>query len=932
MSARALTLWCLAVTACVTRDTPPPSKLTEGCLLNSDCEAPLVCVFRRCHTSCTERRDCPPDSDCQLAGDPAQLVCTQLNCENGPCPAGQTCGADRRCRHRCTNAADCAPGQTCVQNQCVWSDQLQRDAGFPPPVVGGCEYSSECAPGQRCNRAGQCIAECLTPVDCSNGQPCVSGRCVPFTSGTDAGVVDAGRPPTGCEYTSQCDAGARCSNRGECVPECATTRDCPLTQVCTASGACEPLAIDGGSSADAGCLYSSQCPAGQRCSARGGCEPECREARDCSFGDGCFSGACLPSVGDAGVPDGGLPVGWGAACLVSSQCLSGLVCDARGRCTFECLGSSDCSGTPGRTCCQGNRCQAASFCAVVLADAGARDAGTAGPDAGCVADVDCLDADFCNGSETCRAGRCVPGTSPCFDNNPCTNDLCLGAFRQCTYQTIATDNDGDGHYPTQCPRDAGAPADDCDDNDVTTYGGAPERCDWKDNNCNGSVDEQLWRERAGARGLVSSAPDYIPSAGPPVAVRVGAEVVVVAPSHHARGSHDAFRLDATSFSVITGPVALHSANSPWATCSSGVTRYGNQAVLPSLTVSDAGLALTSLTARFTNPQASCCTNDLRRFEARLTIFGSDLTVRSSTVLQTGTEGGGQCRDFTAIAFSSGSGTGGFTPIGKVAAAYSRALDQHIATWWDTASVGNAIGLRFNTVNDAGVLGLRRDVYSGVSPTQDARAPQTSLADTNQSGPQVAVGNRGVLFAWTNVDQQPLTVQTVRWVIYQSDLSSVRAGPFQFVLPNSAGSTSLWLDSAAFDGQRFMLHVSTTGSTAVQSRFITIDEDGQLVSTSRALGVSTASAVTQEFGWGAATSTGNAIMGSNGFVTATQQQLFFRVSVAGTSPTANLLVTDVDLAQSQSARSDFALVPLTDTSVGVLWTDGHLRKTVVECQP
>ncbi len=37
-------------------------------------------------------------------------------------------------------------------------------------------------------------------------------------------------------------------------------------------------------------------------------------------------------------------------------------------------------------------------------------------------------------------------------------------------------------------------------------------------------------------------------------------------------------------------------------------------------------------------------------------------------------------------------------------------------------------------------------------------------------------------------------------------------------------------------------------------------------------------------------------------------------------------------QSQNNRSDFAVVPLTETSVGLLWTDGVLKKTVFECLP
>lgn len=935
MNARALALLCLAASSCVTRDTTAPSKLAEGCLLNSDCETPLVCVFRRCHQPCTERRDCPADSDCQLSGDPPQLVCTQLTCANGPCPEGQICGADRKCRHRCAGASDCAQAQQCVDGQCVWNEQVQTDGGFPPPVIDdGCQYSSQCAAGQKCNRSGQCVAECLASVDCAASQACVGGRCV--TGATpDAGSVDAGPTVGRCEYNSQCDAGTRCSSRGACLAECLTTRDCPANQVCSAAGACEPVVVaDGGGSG--GCVYSSQCPERQRCSRTGLCEPECLFGRDCNPGDSCYGGGCFPSLGDAGLSDGGVPPGWGATCLVSSQCTNGLVCDSRGRCSFECLGNSDCVGNAGGSCCSSNRCQNGSLCNVVLADAGTRDAGTSGLDGGCLADVDCLDNDFCNGAEACRLGRCVPGSNPCFDNNPCTNDICLAASRQCTYQTIATDVDGDGHYPTQCPRDAGAPADDCDDTDNTVYGGALERCDWKDNNCNGATDEMLWRERVGARGVVSSSPDYAPRGGAPVAVKVGGEVIVVAPSHRIRGTHDAFRLDATSMSVITGPVALHSSNGPWASCNlSGQTIPGNQAVLPSLTAFDGGLALASLVARFSNPQATCCAtaSEVRRFEARLTTFTPDLTVRSSTVLQTGIESAssGICRDFVGISFGVGVGTGGFTPIGRVASAYSPSLDTHIATWWDNVSVGNAIGLRFNTISDGGVLGARRDVYSGVSATQDARAPETLLADTAQSGPQIAVGSRGVLFAWTNSPQQPSNLQSVRWVIYQSDLSSVRAGPSQFTLPGQGTGTTLWLDSANFDGQKYVVHVTAPGNTVVATRFLSIDEDGVLLG-SRPLASSASSNVTQEFGWGAGTSTGNAILGSRGYVTANQQGNFVRFAVGATSPAAPLQQIDLDFMQSQNARSDFALVPLSDTSVGVLWTDGLLRKTVFECQP
>jgi cysteine-rich repeat protein len=100
----------------------------------------------------------------------------------------------------------------------------------------------------------------------------------------------------------------------------------------------------------------------------------------------------------------------------------------------------------------------------------------------CHADADCLDADACNGAETCdkTAGTkqlCKAGTAPdCDDKQTCTTDTC-DAMLGCLNTPI--DADGDGH---SC-------ADDCNEADATIYVGAPECVDAKDNNCNGKTDE-----------------------------------------------------------------------------------------------------------------------------------------------------------------------------------------------------------------------------------------------------------------------------------------------------------------------------------------------------------------------------------------------------------------------------------------------------------
>jgi hypothetical protein len=101
-------------------------------------------------------------------------------------------------------------------------------------------------------------------------------------------------------------------------------------------------------------------------------------------------------------------------------------------------------------------------------------------------DAQCSDGLFCNGDEVCRLRRgCVAGpVASCQDNSGCTIDVCVEAAKACEHRPRDTDGDGD-------PDDHCEPRRDCDDTDPTVNSLATEICDnFKDDNCNGTVDEE----------------------------------------------------------------------------------------------------------------------------------------------------------------------------------------------------------------------------------------------------------------------------------------------------------------------------------------------------------------------------------------------------------------------------------------------------------
>jgi hypothetical protein len=83
-------LGVLGFSACSGDPEPVQVALAQGCTINSDCVAPLVCAFKRCHDECNESRDCPNDQHWMVSDRPFH-VC-QL-------PVEETCSYNRRWNH-----------------------------------------------------------------------------------------------------------------------------------------------------------------------------------------------------------------------------------------------------------------------------------------------------------------------------------------------------------------------------------------------------------------------------------------------------------------------------------------------------------------------------------------------------------------------------------------------------------------------------------------------------------------------------------------------------------------------------------------------------------------------------------------------------------------------------------------------------------------
>ena len=125
----------VVVAACSTTEEVTPLGLGDGCVIATDCKAPLACVFARCHQPCNETRDCPTGQRCIVgSGDRVCQLPDERECEyNSDCPPPEVCAVDGKCRDQCVSDSDCVKGQLCISGTCAEPSELV-DGGLPGDV------------------------------------------------------------------------------------------------------------------------------------------------------------------------------------------------------------------------------------------------------------------------------------------------------------------------------------------------------------------------------------------------------------------------------------------------------------------------------------------------------------------------------------------------------------------------------------------------------------------------------------------------------------------------------------------------------------------------------------------------------------------------------------------------------------------------------
>jgi hypothetical protein len=384
--------------------------------------------------SCSGKRFCTAEglTDCD-ASVPTEETCDgsdndcdgdvdESTCDDGNECTEDACLGDDGCEHQPLNQGECKDGDSCTVG-----DHCQEGVCIGTPVL--CDDKNPCT-DDSCDGLGGCVFV-DNDADCDDGDPCtVADEC---NAGSCQGVsvncscqddADCAALEDGdlCNGTLYCDLD---SVPYQCRPEPGTEVTCPqppegpdaicLEAVCDPqSGACALLPAHEGFACD----DDNECTVGDQCQ-EGKCLPGV--PANCKDDNPCTDDSCNPATGCEHLPNTS-PCSDGNVCTLGDTCAQGtcepgtevLLCNDSNPCTDDtCDPAKGCLGVPNVSgCSDGNACTQNDQCLGGKC--------TGGPP------LLCDDGNLCNGQESCDpATGCKTGAPlSCDDGNPCTADSC----------------------------------------------------------------------------------------------------------------------------------------------------------------------------------------------------------------------------------------------------------------------------------------------------------------------------------------------------------------------------------------------------------------------------------------------------------------------------------------------------------------------------
>jgi hypothetical protein len=336
-------------------------------------------------SSCTGGGVCTgvEDLDCD-DGD----VCTSDSCDSGfgcvnnpsdaPCNDGDPCtGPDACVAGTCHGEVlDCEDSDPCTIDACVGAAECTHE-----PLEGPCDDENPCTVDEACGADGLCVG---VAEDCEDGNPCTLTFCDPG-DGCTALILDGSL----CEDGDLCSVFDECDSEGACVPGPAPS--CTDENPCT-NDFCDPATGCVNENFLGPCDDVNPCTSGETCQ-QGFCAGE---LTDCDDNNVCTDDACSIVTGCAHTPVAG-PCDDGSVCTLSDTCVESV-------CTGDALDCGD--DNP----CSEDLCHKVEGCSnPLLAD-----------------DSPCEDGDLCTLNGFCDLGLCtITGELvACFDDDPCTADVC----------------------------------------------------------------------------------------------------------------------------------------------------------------------------------------------------------------------------------------------------------------------------------------------------------------------------------------------------------------------------------------------------------------------------------------------------------------------------------------------------------------------------